>query len=208
MTRWLAAASAGDGRRVCCWRPRRAAGSCNCAPGTVEVHHGDGAGGWRGSARRRLGHGAARGGGFSRARADRGARQSACCCAISRSTAIATSWNARRAAALRRAVRALHAGQRRAGGGRRALAIQNVRFREIAGFAVLVSRSRQRRDRSRAGGRQRLAQRRRAATTPPAASCWRRAPAISASRAASCATSAATASGRTRSTPRRATPAA
>ena len=83
-----------------------------------------------------------------------------CCCAISRWTAIARSWKSRLGLpALRRAVRALHARQRSAG--RRcvdSLSIQNVRFREIAGFAVLVSRSRQMFDRSRAGGRQRLAQ--------------------------------------------------
>ena len=156
----------------------------------------------RGAPRR---HGAARGGGFPRARADRGARRRRAAARFHGRRQSRERWKrapgCRATTCRSRASRAATECWRRASHG---LTIENVRFREIAGFAVLVSRSPRRRDRSRAGARQRIAQSGRAQQhhrRHPAGRGHQRFPCHA---TASCAISAATASGRTRSTLRRA----
>ena len=182
LTRWLAAGLVWRWPLHFCWRPRRAAASCNCPPGTVEMHRR-----WcwrmaRKCAARASGTVLRAAAGFSRTRADRGAR---------RRRAAARFRNRRQSRRPRKRApdcrrydvpfARFTPRQRRAGGGGcAARRFGTCSFREIAGFAVLVSRSRGVAIDARAGGRQRVAQRRRAATTLPAASCWKRAPPISA----------------------------
>ena len=122
---------------------------------------------------------------ISRARAHRGARASTSCCAISPSTATAGAGSAPGLPGYDVPFARFTAGNGVLAQGVYGLTIGACPLPEIAGFAVLVSRSRQVAIDPRATSRQRVAQRRRAATTPPAASCWKKAPPISASRAAS-----------------------